>query len=150
MKTAWFQIQKNISTCALEKMLQVIYYNFAERNSKPVNFKLLGKEINNKLLSESHIKTLCGKTSQKFGKLQRASNHLDKQKKILLFSALTKSQFSCCPLVLMICSRRSDSLVNYVHERALLDLSCAYYEPVANKESAIHQRNIKISHKRNA
>ena len=37
----------------------------------------------------------------------------------LLFSSIIKSQFSYRPLVWMFCSRRSNSLVNNVHEIGL-------------------------------
>ena len=80
---------------------------------------VLGIEIYNKLTFESHIKTLRSKASQKLGALQRISNLLGTQKKTLLFNIITKSQSSCCPLVWMFCSRRSNSLINNVHEGPL-------------------------------
>ena len=80
---------------------------------------LSGIQIDNKLNFENHIKSLCSKESQKLGALQRFSNLLDAQKKNLLFNSITKSQFSYFPLVCMLCSRRSNSLVNSIHERAL-------------------------------
>ena len=86
---------------------------------------------------------------QKLGALQRFSNLLDAQKKNLLFNSTIKSQFSYCPLVWMFCSRRSNSLVNNVHERALRiiydDHNSSYSELLMTKnESTIHQQNITI------
>ena len=75
-------------------------------------------QIDNKLNFENHIKSLCNKASQKLGALQRISNMLDTEKKNLLFNYKIKSQFSYCPLVWMFCSRRSNSLVSNIHERA--------------------------------
>ena len=60
---------------------------------------VLGIQIDKKLNFENHIKSLCSKASQKLGALQRISNLLDGQRKKLLFNSITKSQFSCCPLV---------------------------------------------------
>ena len=80
---------------------------------------IFGIQIDNKLNFENHIKSLCSKASQKLGALQRFSNLLDAQKKNPLFNSIIKSQFSYCALVWMFCSRRSNSLVNNVHERAL-------------------------------
>ena len=80
---------------------------------------LSGIQTDNKLNFENHIKSLYSKDSQKLGALQRFSNLLDAQKKNLLFNSITKSQFSYFPLVCMLCSRRSNSLVNSIHERAL-------------------------------
>ena len=80
---------------------------------------VLGIQIDNKLNFEKHIKSFCSKASQKLGALQRFSDLLDGQKKNLLFNSVIKSQFSYCLPVWMFCSRRSNSLVNNVHERAL-------------------------------
>ena len=79
---------------------------------------VLEMEIDKRLNFESHIKTLCSKASQNLGALQRISNLSDTQKKYLLFNAIIKSQFSYCKLVWIFCLRRSNSLVNYVHDRA--------------------------------
>ena len=80
---------------------------------------VFGTQIDNKLNFENHIKSLCNKASQKLGALQTISNMLDTQKKNLLFNSIIKSQFSYCPLIWMFCSRKSNSLVNNVRERAL-------------------------------
>ena len=80
---------------------------------------VFGIQIDNKLNFENHIKYLCSKASRKLGALQRFSNLFDAQKKNPLFNSIIKSQFSYCALVWMFCSRRSNSLVNNVHERAL-------------------------------
>ena len=110
---------------------------------------VLGIQIDNKLNFENHIKSLCSKASQKLGALQRFSNLLDAQKKNLLFNSIIKSQFSYCPLVWMFCSRRSNSLVNNVHERALRivsdDHNSSYSELLmTKKEHTIHQQNINV------
>ena len=60
-----------------------------------------------------------------------------------------KSQFSYCPLVWMFCSKRSNSLVNNVLERALRivsdDRNSSYSELLmTKKEHAIHQHNINV------
>ena len=107
---------------------------------------VLGIQIDNKLNFENY---LCNKASQKLGALQRISNMLDTQKKNLLFNSIIKSQFSYCPLVWMFCSRRSNSLVNNVHERALRiiqdDHNSSYAELLKTKnERTIHQQNINV------
>ena len=110
---------------------------------------VLGMQIENKLNFENHIKSLCSKASQKLGVLQRFSNLLDVQKENLLFNSIIKSQFSYCSLVWMFCSRRSNSLVNNVHERALRivsdDHNSSYSELLmTKKEHTIHQQNINV------
>ena len=92
---------------------------------------------------------ICSKVSQKLRLLQRFSNLLDAQKKNLLFNSIIKSQVSYCPQVWMFCSRRSNSLVNNVHERALRivsdDHNSSYSELLMTKrEHTIHQQNITV------
>ena len=106
---------------------------------------VLGIQIYNKL--NLYHKSLCNKASQKLGPLQRISNMLDTQKKNLLFNSIIKSQFSYWPLIWMFCSRRSNSLLNNVHERALRvvhdDHNSFYYELLKTKnERTIHQQSI--------
>ena len=105
---------------------------------------VLGIQIDNKLNFENHIKSLCNKASQKLGALQRISNMLDTQKKNLLFNSIIKSQFSYCPLVWMFCSRRSISLVNNVHERALRIVQYDHKLLKTKNERTIHQQNINV------
>ena len=40
-------------------------------------------------------------------------------KKNLLFNSFIKSQFNYCPLIWMFCSRKQNSKINSIHERAL-------------------------------
>ena len=81
--------------------------------------------------------------------LQKISNLLDTQKKNLLFNTIIKFQFSYCPFVWRFCLGRSNSLLNYVNERALRvvndDHSSSYSELImAKNELAIHQLSMKI------
>ena len=80
---------------------------------------VLGIKVGNNLNFEIHIKSFCSKSSQKLEALQRISNLLDTQKRNLLLYSIVKSHFSYCPIFWMICSRRSNSLVNKVYERGL-------------------------------
>ena len=110
---------------------------------------VLGIQTDNKLNFERHIKSLCSKASQILGALQRFSNLLDAQTKNLLFNSILKSQISYCPLVWIFCSRRSNSLVNNVHETALTivsdDHNSSYSELLmTRKEHTVHQQNINV------
>ena len=44
---------------------------------------------------------------------------LKDSKKKMIFNALLKSQFNYCPLVWMFFSRKSNNMINKIHERAL-------------------------------
>ena len=60
---------------------------------------------------------------------------------------IIKSQFSYCPLVWLFCSRRSNNLINNIHEsalRATFDDHTSNFTQLLEKKkkSTIHQRNI--------
>ena len=106
--------------------------------SKPET--VLGIQIDNKLNLENHIKSLCRKVSQKLGALERISNLLDAEKKNLLFNSI---------MFWVFCSRRSNSLMNNVHERVFRivydDHNSSYSELLMTlNEPTIHQQNINV------
>ena len=81
--------------------------------------KILGVVIDNELKFDPHIRSMCKKAGQKLGVLNRISSLLDPEKKKLVFNAVIKSHFSYCPLIWMFSSRRSNNLINLIHERSL-------------------------------
>ena len=81
--------------------------------------KILGVVIDNELKFDPHIRSMCKKAGQKLGVLNRISSILDPEKKKLVFNAVIKSHFSYCPLIWMFSSRRSNNLINLIHERSL-------------------------------
>ena len=44
---------------------------------------------------------------------------MDESKRILLMKTFMLSYFNYCPLILMFCSRKSNSRINQIHERAM-------------------------------
>ena len=102
---------------------------------------VLGIQIDNKLNFENRIKSLCSKASQKIGALQRLTYLLNAQKK-------KKKSVQFYNKIWMFCSRRSNSLVNNVHEKIFRivsdDHNSSYSELFNDKErtyysSAKHQ-----------
>ena len=85
--------------------------------------KILGVRIDNELKFDPHIRSMCKKVAQKLGKLNKKSSLLDPEKKALVFNAVIKSHFSDCPLIWMFSSRRSNNLINRIHERPLRTVS---------------------------
>ena len=62
---------------------------------------------------------------------------------------MIKSQFSYCPLIWMFSSRKSNNLINRIHERSIRIVSSdneSNFENLLekNKEITIHQRNLQI------
>ena len=90
---------------------------------------------------------MCKKAAQKLGVLNRISSLLDPEKKKLVFNAVTESHFSYCPLIWMFSSRRSNNLINRIHERSLRtvynDTSSTFQELLQrNRSVTIHHKNI--------
>ena len=108
---------------------------------------LLGVFIDTKLTFESHILRLCEKASQKIHALSRISPYIDFWKKKILMKAFIMSQFSYCPLIWMLHSRKIENTINRIHERALRLVYGANnnsFEELLEKDSSvsIHQRNL--------
>ena len=87
---------------------------------------------------------MCKKAAQKFGVLNRISPLLDPEKKKFVFNAVIKSHFSYCPLIWMFSSRRSNNLINRIHERSLRTV----YDTISTFREftslSIHHKNIQI------
>ena len=92
---------------------------------------------------------MCKKSGQKLNVLSRISTFLNKNLKKIIFNAMLKFQFSYNPLIWMISSRKSDNLINKVHERSLRlitnDLNSSFETLLQNyKDITVHQRNLQI------
>ena len=110
---------------------------------------ILGVIIDNKLFFNSHINRMCKKAGQKLSALSRISAFIDLNKRQILFQSMIKSQFSYCPLIWMFCSRRSNNLVNNIHERHLKIITNdknSNFEDLfkSNNQITVHQRNLQI------
>ena len=111
--------------------------------------KLLGITFDNNLTMDEHIKHLCKQASNKLYALARISHYLDEQKRIILMKSFIISQFNYCPIIWMYCQRKSNNLINRIHERAL---RIAYSDYVSDFQSllekadtvTIHQKNIQL------
>ena len=121
-----------------------IFKGLVMKNSKEQ--KILGITIYNKLTFKSHIRNLCKNASQKTGALSSLSNHLNDCQKRLILNSIVKSQFSCCPLVWMLCSRASNNMIYKVHERALRVL---LNDNESDFEKLLHINNDFCNHHRN-
>ena len=80
---------------------------------------ILGLAVDNKLSFDNHVKKICRNASQKICALSRISNYLDSKQKEILFKGMIISQFNYCLLIWMFSSRKSNNLINKVHERSL-------------------------------
>ena len=90
--------------------------NYIESEKKQM---LLGIMIDSKLTFENHISNICKITSQKLNALARVTPYMNIQKRRIIMKSFVTSQFGYCPLIWMFHSRRLNSKINFIHERAL-------------------------------
>ena len=94
-----------------------LFHNILAENSKEQ--KILGDTIDNKLNFQSRIGELCRKTSQKIAASSRLSSYLHNSEKKIIANSKIKSQFSYCPLVWMLYSRKLTNMIIKLHEASL-------------------------------
>ena len=108
--------------------------------------KILGDTVDNKLNFQSHIGELCKKTSQKIEASPRLSSYLHNSEKKLIFHSKIKSQFSYCPLVWMLYSRKLSNMINKLHEALLRSIlneySSDFYILLENNNDICNHRSI--------
>ena len=111
------------------------------------NGKLLGITLDRNINMNKHIKKLCKQASNKLHALARISPFLNERKRKILMKSFITSQFSYCPIIWMYCQRKSNNLINKIHERALRiaynDFNSDFESLLAKDDSvSIHDRNI--------
>ena len=81
--------------------------------------KLLGITIDKELKFDKHVDKICSKANRKLSVLCRMRSFLSARKRRIVFKSFIESQFKYCPLTWVFCSRKSNSKINRLHERAL-------------------------------
>ena len=117
---------------------------FLEKNS----VKLLGLFVDSKLTLDIHMQTIFKIASQKLTAILRLANITSQEKRIVMLKTFFESQFSYCPLLWMLCSRKLNHKINRLHERALRIAYANYkssFEDLLIKDGTvtIHQRNFR-------
>ena len=113
------------------------------------NEKLLGILFNNKFDFDEHVNSLCRKASQKLNALARVAQYMNLAQHRLIMNAFIFLQFGYCPMVWMFHSRKLNSHIKNIHERALRivyrDYESTFQQLLRqNKSVSIHQRNLQI------
>ncbi len=111
------------------------------------NVKLLGITIDSQLKFDNHIKRICREAGKKINALARITPYLSKPKSKLLMQTFIMSYFNYCPLTWMFCSRKSNNLINRIHQRALRIAHNDYlssFEQLLQKDNSttIHIKNL--------
>ena len=110
--------------------------------------KLLGVKFDSNLSFESHVTSLCKKSSQKLHALARISHYMDLNKRRNLVKAFITCQFSYCPLIWMFHSRNLNNKINRIHKRALrlvYQNNLSFPELLDLENSlTVHQKNLEV------
>ena len=113
------------------------------------NKKLLGINLNNRLGFNTHVTNICNRVSNKLHALARISQFMNIYKRRMTMKAFIASEFGYCPLVWMFHSRKLNSRVNKLDERALRivyrDYASSFTELLEKHNSTTtHNRNIQL------
>ena len=95
----------------------IMVANFIIQNTKSEKL-LLGIIFDNGLTFNSHVSEICSKANQKLHALSGVCNCMNFTQRKILLQAFTHPPFGYCPLVWMFHSRKLNSRINNIHERA--------------------------------
>ena len=111
--------------------------------------KLLGVTLDSKLTFEQHVSNLCQKVSNKLYALSRIAHYMDQAKLRMLMTSFINSQFQYCPLAWMFHSRKLNTKINKLHERALRityrDQESSFEDLLGHDNSvSVHQKSLQV------
>ena len=89
--------------------------------------KLLGVEIDSKLMFSRHVEAICYKVNKKITALSRLSNFITTQQAQAIYNAVILSNFNYCPLIWMFSIKGANKQIDSTHKRAL-QILCKEYE----------------------
>ena len=108
--------------------------------------KMLGITFDNNITMHEHIKNICKKAGNKLNAIARISHFLNEHKRKVLMKSFVMSQFNYCPIIWMYCQRRSNNMINRIHERSL---RIAYNDYISDFNSLLQKDNSVTVHQRN-
>ncbi len=81
--------------------------------------KLLGVEVDRKLMFKTHIAAICCKAGKQINALARLTKHLTSEVKLSMFQTFIMSHFNVCPLVWHFCGVKDLKKIEKIQHRAL-------------------------------
>ena len=123
--------------------------NFLKANADKCHLLLSTDEPFSTLGFDTHVTNIRNQVSKKLHGLARISQFMDMHKRRMTMKAFIASEFGYCPLEWMFHSRKLNSRVNKLHERALRtvyqDYTSSFTELVEKDNlTTIHNRNIHL------
>jgi len=89
--------------------------------------KLLGIEIDSKLMFTKHVETLCYKVNKKITAFSRLNSFISTQQSQDIYNAVNLLHFNYCPLVWIFCNKSANKQIDRTHKCAL-QILYKYYE----------------------
>ena len=91
-----------------------------------VHVKLLGIEIDSKLMFSKHVEALCYKVNKKVTAFSRINYFITTQQVVSVYNAVLLSNFNYCPLIWIFCNTGANKQTDRTHKRALQNLYTDY------------------------
>ena len=93
----------------------------AENVSLPSSdtMKVLGIDIDNRLIFDGHVSSMCIKAGKQLNALQRLKGSLDRDSRMAIYKSFIMSNFNYCPVIWMFTSKTSLSKLENIQKRAL-------------------------------
>ena len=109
--------------------------------------KLLGIEIDSKLMFSKHVEAICCKVNKKISAFSRINNFLNVQQAQFIYNAEILSNFNYCPLIWMFCNESANKQIDRTHKPAFQILYKDYessFEALLTRigSNSIHGNNL--------
>ena len=91
--------------------------DFTIKNS--ASEKLLSVNIDSTLNFDCHANHLCNKANNRLRALARVTPYITLEKKKTAMDSFFNAQFSYCPLIWMLHSRKNNNKIKHLHEQCL-------------------------------
>ena len=109
--------------------------------------KLLGVEIDSKLMFSKHGEALCYKVNKKITAFSRLNNFITMQQVQSIYNVIILSNFNYCPLIWMFCNKIANKQIGRTHKCALQILYKDYessFEALLTRSgsNSIHVNNL--------
>ena len=141
MKILWYWTLRGATSCASEKPVQMIHNGKKFKSSEEE--AIFGVIIDNKLTFDRLISRMC-----------QTRSALSRKSAFIFFNlrrikTMIKSQFSYCPFIWMFCTRKSNNLINKIHERSFRIVTHdknGNFEDLlkSNNQITVHQKNLQV------
>jgi len=81
--------------------------------------KLLGIDIDSKLMFSKHAETLCCKVNKKMTAFSKLNSFMSTKQSQAIYNVVMLSNFTYCPLIWMFCNKGANKQIDQTHKRAL-------------------------------